>query len=280
MRKLEAPTDDAVEVFELCIGRVKKRALKKRLRRIVPDIRRAASAFEVAGHTRSFFQIPSSTSVRGIVSIEEMTAVYDSRMAKKGAPGRVVYDRLMGAVPHMRCPLCGQRTISTLDHYLPKANYPKLVVTPKNLVPACADCNKVKLARVALTASEQTLHPYFDDIDSMTWLYAEVVEGAPAALKFFTSPPDDSPTVVVARIHQHFMVFRLGPLYASHAAEELQNIKFGLTKVFAAAGEVGVRDHLAREMESRSQVHRNSWQVALYRALAASDWYCRRGFGL
>lgn len=48
----------------------------------------------------------------------------------------------------------------------------------------------------------------------------------------------------------------------------------------AREGIQGVREHLHREGESRTQAHVNSWQAAMYRALAASDWYCGGGFAL
>jgi len=280
MRKLVAPTDDARDVYSLCISRINKLSLRRRLRQVASDVDDAANAFLAAAEAPSFFQIPSAESIRGIVSVAEMVAVYDFRMAKRGSPGRPVYDRLMSAVPHMRCPLCAQRTISTLDHYLPKTRYPTLVVAPLNLVPACADCNKAKLARLAESAAEQTLHPYFDDVDVSSWLYSEVVEGTPAALRFFASPSVNLSEVARARIQHHFRTFGLASLYASHSAEELLNIRFGLAKLFGTAGAEGVRAHLLSEVESRSQVHGNSWQLAMYRALAASDWYCDGGFGL
>ena len=103
-----------------------------------------------------------------------MIKVYTNRMAKEGAPGRPVYNALKLAA--RRCPLCGHRDVSTLDHYLPKTAFPLLCVTPSNLVPACSDCNKVKSDALPATAADQTLHPYFDDADQDAWLKAEVVQ--------------------------------------------------------------------------------------------------------
>jgi hypothetical protein len=278
MRKLEAPTDDACDVYTLCISRVRKRALRVRLQRVLPDIRAAASALSAAGAGRTFYRIPIANNVGGIVSTQEMSAVYDSRMAKKGAPGRSIYDRLVSAAPHMRCPLCGQRMVSTLDHYMARAYFPALAVVPLNLVPACADCNKKKLAKVAGAANEQTLHPYFDDVDSDVWLRAEVIEGPSPVLRYFVDAPGDWPAVMRGRVQHHFSALELGALYASHSGEELMNIRHALTLLFERAGIEGVRAHLLSELESRTRIHINSWQAAMYRALSASDWYCGGGF--
>src|SRR5262245_19880217 len=78
--------------------------------------------------------------------VSEMVAVYDNRLVKKTAPGRRIYDKIFTSAPNDKCPLCGHRNVKTLDHYLPKALFPALTVTPINLIPACSDCNKAKLS--------------------------------------------------------------------------------------------------------------------------------------
>ncbi|TPJ42888.1 HNH endonuclease signature motif containing protein [Mesorhizobium sp. B2-7-1] len=59
------------------------------------------------------------------------------------------------------CPFCGGLGHTwTLDHYLPKANFPAYSVNPSNLVPCCRDCNSGKNASFGAELHEQTLHPY------------------------------------------------------------------------------------------------------------------------
>lgn len=62
------------------------------------------------------------------------------------------------------CPMCGSKFPWSLDHVLPKAEYPEWAIFSKNLVPACT-CN-IKRG-VALKGNSATkarvLHPYFDD---------------------------------------------------------------------------------------------------------------------
>ena len=171
--------------------------------------------------------------------------------------------------------------MSTLDHHLPKARYPALAVTPINLVPACADCNRAKTDSIAKTREEQSLHPYFDDVEDESWLEAEVVEGAPAALRFYVRPPDTWDELKIGRVRYHFRLFNLAALYASHAAEELVGIRYRLTTLLDCGGGAGaVREHLQEEAESRGAIKANSWQAAVYKALANCDWYCDGGFKL
>lgn len=278
MRKLQKPNDDPAAVFLTCISHVSDAGLKRRLTSVETDVAAAAEAFETAASNAALHTVPTHVNIRGVVSKDEMSDVYDLRMARTGTPGRPIYDKLLAAPANDRCPLCGQRTVSTLDHHLPKAHYPALAVVPSNLVPACFDCNKAKGHVLRLVAGEQTLHPYFDDVEGDRWLYAEVVQGPPAALRFFVRPPADWDLLKSQRVRFHFNVFKLANLYASHAAEELQNIRYSLTGLFAQAGLEAVRVHLAGESISRRAAHTNSWQTAMYNALEVSDWFCGGGF--
>jgi len=241
-------------------------------------VERASARLVRAGQDREFYQIKSRRRVGNDLTAKEMAKLYDVRMARKRSAGRPVYDRIMAAAPHMRCPLCGQRDVSTLDHYLSKMKFPALAVTPVNLVPACANCNKLKLDKVAGIAEQQTLHPYFDDLEDDCWLSARVEENSPASVEFSVAPPNHWDAVLAARVRNHFGVFDLSRLYRSHAASELANIQYRMSKLHTQAGLAGLRLHLIGEAESRGAAHINSWQTAMYWALSTSDWYCDGGF--
>jgi hypothetical protein len=232
---------------------------------------------DAATHTR-LHQIAPQGLVGGVVTQAEMEAVYTQRMAKKGAPGRDVYDALFTSAPQGKCPLCGHRTVSTLDHHLPKALYPALAVAPLNLVPACSDCNKSKLASVPANANEETLHPYFDDIDGDRWLAAEVVLARPAALRFFVEAPAHWSATLRSRVERHFQTFGLGRLYSSEAADELLNIRHQLRAMHESGGAALVQIELRERAESCQQARRNGWRTATYQAFADSDWFCDGGF--
>lgn len=63
------------------------------------------------------------------------------------------------------CPMCGSEGTWSLDHLLPKENFPEWALFSKNLVPAC-HCNisrKSALVGDALL-QQRILHPYFDDV--------------------------------------------------------------------------------------------------------------------
>ena len=62
------------------------------------------------------------------------------------------------------CSMCGSSKTGTLDHFLPKDDFPEFAIYAPNLVPAC-DCNtKRRTNYKGGLVGERALHPYFDEI--------------------------------------------------------------------------------------------------------------------
>lgn len=278
MRPLPKPRTDAGDFFSTCLSRIRDPDLKARLTAVKGQIVAAASGFDAAVEATQLHQLSPHTGVGPHVTTEEMVNVYTSRMAKQGAPGREVYDQLLTSSPQGQCPLCGQRDVASLDHHLPKMLFPRLAVVPTNLIPACASCNRIKLTQHPLTSEEETLHPYFDQVNTESWLSALVVQSKPAAVIFQVVKPQSWNTLTYQRMQHHFNTFELGSLYAAHAAVELNNMRFGLTQLFSAGGALAVKQHLEFNASSCRHAQLNSWQTALYSALAADTWFHTEGF--
>lgn len=276
MRPLPRPQISARAVLELCAFSIRDPDLSGRLAAALGDADALEADYLQRGAQGALWTVPPSAAFGG-VDAREMQRVYKNTFAKSVGT-RNIYDQIKKLPANDICPICGQRTVGTLDHYLSQTDFAALVVTPSNLLPSCADCNKAKLDDRAAGAETQTLHPYFDNIDHDRWLMADVVQGAPAALRFRADPPADWPIVTRARIQHHFRKFGLGPLYAAHGAVELNNIRFALDRVAQRGATADVRTELALRWESSRAVQLNSWQTAMYEALTASEWFCAGGF--
>jgi 5-methylcytosine-specific restriction endonuclease McrA len=271
------PGQAARDTYLLCISRIAREPLKKRMAEYEDFVAIAAERYDYVARDAALYTLDSADFTPASPQDRtELIKVYTNRMAKEGAPGRPIYNTLKLAAK--RCPLCGHRDVSTLDHYLPKTLYSLLCVTPTNLVPACSDCNKAKSDALFATAADQTLHPYFDNVDQDQWLKAEVVQSSPPALVFFDEPPQHWATDLAARVRHHFKAFGLADLYGSQAAAELAEIAYGLAQVHEVGGEQAVKEHLELAATSRGMVNRNHWRTAAYRALVGSPWYCSGGF--
>ncbi|MEQ9263131.1 MAG: hypothetical protein RLP14_08225 [Owenweeksia sp.] len=278
MRSIEKPSHEVSDVYKLCISRVNDTDFKERLERCEGLVMAASIEFEKYAKRNTFHELKSDTTLRGLVTPTEMVSVYTDRMAKKSSPGRSVYDAIMMLPKNGKCPFCGHRMVSTLDHYMPKAKFPILSVVPLNLVASCKDCNFEKRALEPTNSSDAPLHPYFDTIDDVTWLRAEVLESKPPAIEFSITRPDHWPEDLHTRVKNHFECLELHILYGLNAAEEISNIAYHLEMINLASGKSAVQSSLRDMARSRMRVDMNSWQSALYVALSESDWFCDGGF--
>ncbi|WP_416795960.1 hypothetical protein [Ciceribacter azotifigens] len=276
MRRLNRPPFAARDALNLCIASIRDEQLTSRLALICEQVAAAEAAYIQHGDQQELFQIPQTLGI-GDVSADEMKRVYKDTFAKS-ARTRNIYDKIKKLPANDTCPICGQRTVGSLDHYLAQSLHSALVVAPINLVPACNDCNKAKLDAQPGTAAEQTLHPYFDNVDDERWLYAAVELTNPASLRFYADPPADWHPVKRERVLNHFRKFGLGALYASHSGVELTNIRYGLQRIAERGTKEDIRAELLKRAESAKAAHINSWQTAMYHALAESDWFCTGGF--
>ena len=286
------PTDQAGQpyapgaVFRICIGAITDdQDLIDRLNGIIPNVVAAENLYvqQAQATTLHNFQgHPNITGGNGTVTKKELKHLYTYRMVDDNQPGRAIYDRLKSSVSD-KCPLCGVNTARTLDHHLPKAKYPILSVTPTNLVPSCRDCQSTKMTGYPQTPTDQTLHPYFDDVDNVVWLTAVVNQGTPASFSFGVTPPQGWSQNLVARVRHHMASFELPGLFADNAANELSGIRPNLTNLFHRGGAA----ELQAELQSRANSWRlggqragrlNSWQLAMYQAAANDNWFYSQGF--
>lgn len=277
MRSLPPPELTSAQVVAACAASIRDPDLSGRLTAVAGRLTQAEADYQLHGTGMSLFRIQPSNGVGGQVASAEMMRIYASTFVRS-VRTRAMYDALKAAPDNDVCPLCAQRTVSTLDHYLAQSVHSELVITPYNLIPSCAECNKSKLDHQPVSEVDQGFHPYFDHFDDQHWLVAEVVESLPAALRFAVVAPVDWPPVKSERAVAHFASLRLGELYASHSGVELANIRYSLQRVADAGTAQDVRAYLEDRAESTRHAYPNGWQAAMYRALADSDWFCAGGF--
>jgi hypothetical protein len=276
MKRITRPTHSVRPTLDLCVSRIENDDLKARTELVADDLEAGESDYSEQANQQSLYAFEEHDQV-GQLTRDEMVSLYDDRLSKKGHPAREIYDSLRASAKFNICPLCGQRQVASLDHYLPKSSHPLFAITPINLVPCCSDCNKAKLAEVGTDAASQTFHPYFDDFDDGVWLVACVVEENPPAVLFSVASPEGWNEIKVQRATHHFSLLGLAELYGSNAAQELAQIAQCLKELLEASGRGEVQRHLEHQAASRCANSRNSWQAAMYAALARSEWFCRSG---
>jgi hypothetical protein len=279
VKPLPKPAFTTAGVYSTCISTVTDPTEKQNYMAIGSEVAAAAAVFDQAIQSLNMHNMPKATPVAAPVSDTMLKALYIYRMLhKRNTAARAIYDAMIASAPGGLCPLCSVGFASTLDHYAPKSAHPMLAVVPLNLVPACGDCNRGKLASLPSSPNDHTLHPYYDDVDTVTWLIADVLQTAPASFNFKVVPPVGWGAPLSARVQHHFNSFGLSSKLAAYAANELSGVRYSLDGILSRGGPVEVQAHLAEQAASWSAGARNSWQAAMYSAAAGDSWFCSGGF--
>ena len=276
MRSISPPSETTSKLLKLCAESVRDGGLKIRLYGLDSTLKAQESKYKARAATSSLFKMLESRNVGDWVSGDEMSDLYDKTFVKS-AKTRSIYNSIKLLAPKGICPLCNQRGVSTLDHHLPKAYHPALAISPVNLVPACKDCNTDSSARRLMTSADQTLHPYYHSVDHAVWLTGSF-DPVALAVTFSADPPPHWPPDLSDIVRNHFKEFGLNALYSTHAAVEIVNIGYDMASVFSAGGSAVVSADLSEKAANRRKVVRNTWQAALYDALATSSFFCGGGF--
>lgn len=278
MIKIEKPDFEVKEVFTTCIKTVNDLIHKSNLSNCTDRIIVAEAIFNDKFKKNEIYTIPQNSIILDPIRSEDMKTVYNYRLVQI-EDGRYYYDKLISKAPFGLCPICSIRIADTLDHFLPKSKYPIYSVTPLNLSPACTNCNKDKKVDYPTSSNNQLLSPYYDDIESESWLSAKIIKTSPLSFRYFVSPSKNWDVILKERVVNHFDCYKLNLLYSSHACQELR----GITKTIKRKRNISldeVKNYLMEAYEDRLDLGLNSWQAVFYQTLVNDDWFCTEGINL
>ena len=169
------------------------------------------------------------------------------------------------------CPMCGSPVTGTLDHYLPRENFPEFSVMAANLIPACTHCNSGKKRRIFKGSSidERFLHPYFDTIAMFPIWFIKVLPPYRAA----TFQPRVLPTVTgtSAKTVAFHLENVLGTQFRRSVERRwatLPEIIRNNAKQSGALSPSELKTFLAeRSRDATVSCGQNSWETAFFRGL-------------
>ncbi|MFJ6826243.1 HNH endonuclease [Pseudomonas sp. NPDC090964] len=281
MKQLLAPTCTPDEAYTACTSAIIDDQQRDRMKSILPSISATAAEFVERAAAGSTWELPYLRLARGEdpfvvddIRKSELVHLYEYYMVQR-PPGRSVYDSILVAAGD-HCPTCGGiGQPRTLDHYLPKANYPKLAVVPQNLIPACRDCNTNKRNPLVDHPHQQLLHPYLDKLQFFQdrWISVSVSHTTPCTIVYFASPPDGWTDEDKARAVNHFDLFGIAERYSVQAGSELGFLMDMQMSYFSRQPPEAFSDFL-RSGANAAGLLTNGWKKVLYEALAMDAWFC------
>lgn len=170
------------------------------------------------------------------------------------------------------CAYCNlrNRDVAELDHFFPKASFPSLAITVKNLIPSCTYCNHPKKEKFPL--DYVLLHPYYDNclLDVYEYLKYTIKEfrGHKIIGDFYIIKSGNMDDKTYNRIKKHFEFFNLNKYYKKDFLSEYDEFIECLYSV----------DNLKEKLERKRDYNKNKraapWLYAGFDALIHSkDFY-------
>lgn len=178
------------------------------------------------------------------------------------------------------CLMCGGYGAGTLDHYLPKEEYPEYSIFSKNLVPACSCNSRRKEVVKGKDSRQRIIHPYYDDFSDAR-LYKVVFSGSLEApvidLEVINKTHEQYELlefhldeVLIKNNIIHWMIDLWSNLYTTPASSLMNNIRFDSLKVIDLS-------RLQREVErllinsDGDSGTKNSWNSIFYFGLLEDE---------
>tara|TARA_R110001583_G_C5668839_1_gene410506 strand:+ start:3744 stop:4085 length:342 start_codon:yes stop_codon:yes gene_type:complete len=92
---------------------------------------------------------------------------------------------------------------------------------------------------------EQKLHPYFDNVSNVQWLFAEVVdESLPPVIEYFVDASSIQSPALASKVEAHFRGYDLGNIFMDLAEVRSNEIKLDCQQRFDYEGAEGLKFHL------------------------------------
>ncbi len=268
MIKLDKPNMKQKDIIDACIGNLRKEPTLSNIKKSREFIERKSNTYNILGEKGELGEIPVHSKVLGGATKDDMVWIYDKKFVRDG--GKSYYNKIMKIPPFARCPFCGVRRVSTLDHYLAKTEYPTFAITPNNLIASCADCNKKKSNLVFKNREDELFHPYYDEFDDEIWLKSNVWLNNEILFEYYVQKPKSWTNEKYIRAKNHFEKLELNNLYISHAAEEFSESQYSLKRIYKTGGKDLVRVELLERIKEHRSNMKNTWRAALYEGLLNS----------
>jgi len=271
MKKLRKPNIDVCDVIITCVSNYRDKDKAGRFRSSLQEICDYSETFDEKMKQKVVYEIERHNLVRDVTK-DEMVSLYERKFVKDGQPGREFYDKIISS-SNGKCPICGIRPVTTLDHFLVKSIYPALAVTPTNLVPMCHDCNKAKGNPVFSCYENTHLHPYYDSLDGFVWLEADLSFDKEIIILYKVRECPEWSDSYYRKVKNHFELFKIRTILSLQAVDEIKSVKKMLSNLKNKAGNDTVYEHLEDLYLSCEAESLNGWKTALYRNICKNKWF-------
>lgn len=272
MKQLVRPTKNIVDILDILRTDTTRNAALLDIDSVVEILRERETLYVEKVDDNTLYEVPREQNISARVDKAKMVSYYEYRILDK-PNGRIFYDELILSAPQNICPYCTIRIVKTIDHFLPKSEYPSYSITPFNLVPSCRDCNTDKKISYPTNSNDQTFHPYFDKVDAECWLKAELRHTEPLSFQYDVIRPIGWDDIKLARASSHFVGYNINELFSNEADRELRGMQH-LFKDLRSKDRNLLKAHLAETYDScLNGLGPIDWKTLVYQELATNEWF-------
>lgn len=144
---------------------------KQRVNLLVPNVKICYNSYDTANNTNNHISLVP----HGYITPhkEDLIKLYNPKAKKlitfKNNATTILDNRASNV-----CQYCTINSANTLDHIVPKSDFSEFAVNPKNLLPACSECNGYKLDRFKNNNDRLFLNLYTDVLPAVQYLFVDI----------------------------------------------------------------------------------------------------------
>tara|TARA_R100000306_G_C4381481_1_gene144932 strand:- start:237 stop:1085 length:849 start_codon:yes stop_codon:yes gene_type:complete len=176
MRNLNAYSGDTSDFLDEVIGSKRNSSkdpnYKQRINILTPGIKALFGIYETAHNANNHVSLaPNGYANQEKTDLLKLYSSGNSRLIKlKNSITTVLDNRAMNT-----CQYCTIAPVGSLDHIVPKDEFPEFSVNPKNLLPACTTCNSHKNENWKENNKTIFLNLYTDVLPIEQYLFVNLV---------------------------------------------------------------------------------------------------------
>lgn len=224
MRKIKSYTGDAFNFHKKVLNAKKKGKTKT----IVSDIEEIIKAqFEC--YDTCFKEDTLQNLEAAPVSVEQKVALLDLYSFQMKPFQELLAD--LTTDEHNRvsklCPNCTINNVQSLDHCIPKTEFPEFSDNPKNLMQCCMTCNGKKSKIWRNDTDRVFLNLFLDEIPNLQYLFVrgELIEGTPV-FSFRLERPKGINDLLYSKIVGHYTGLDLLNRFAVNSPDVIDELIF------------------------------------------------------
>lgn len=267
----------AIDVFKLATSSKHDKLLKTKIASIEPTISsvylKYLNAFEsnaLPTLTRNMTLEPFAEDLLSLYSYRSKT-IRDVRSSIRNRQAMTI---------QTTCQYCTINAVNSMDHVLPKSEFPEFSVNPLNLFPSCTECNGYKLTTYSDCGSNIFLNLYLDPLPVVQYLFVNLnfTGGNEFEFSFYLKNENNAiPQSVFSLIESHYNKLHLLPRFKASAKELVTAIDIDVSGFISqlSVDEIVRITNSNIEKEKDAYGH-NNWKCIFKSALINSSDYMAR----